>query len=379
MCGMCLPHCPTYQLYQTETESPRGRIALMQSIDQARIEVDVAALKHIDHCLGCLNCETICPSRVPYGSLIDEFRQQYSKQIRKSFFSRQILNAAGKPGGLKQLSQQSSNIFIRPFLNLAGTLPWVPIVPKASKLTLDIHYPASNNVPQRGSVTLFTGCSSQQMDSQTLHDACILLNHLGYRVNIPPSQPCCGALHQHNGEMQVSAELLQQQHEFLNTCNDDAIVLFSSPACGASLKQVDEARFLDIRSFLLKQLTSATLEFEALQKPVALHESCSGRNMLKSNGVNQQLLELIPELQIIYSSQPALCCGAGGLQSFNYPQQAQALAEKKLQSFVLSETDILLSDNIGCSMHIKNTLNRYNHKIDVLHPLSLLRRQLRIS
>ena len=87
MCGMCLPQCPTYQLYQTETESPRGRIALIQSIEKGHLKADANTLLHIDHCLGCLNCETICPSYVPYGEIIDEFRQKYHKQLSKPFAS----------------------------------------------------------------------------------------------------------------------------------------------------------------------------------------------------------------------------------------------------------------------------------------------------
>ena len=72
-CGFCLPACPTYQLWDEEMDSPRGRIHLVsQILDGAPLTPATAT--HFDRCLGCMACMTACPSGVQYDQLIEAAR-----------------------------------------------------------------------------------------------------------------------------------------------------------------------------------------------------------------------------------------------------------------------------------------------------------------
>ena len=73
-CGLCAEACPTYIVTRGEMDSPRGRIYLMKSLAEGRIELDDDAARHLDLCLGCRGCETACPSGVHYGRLIEGAR-----------------------------------------------------------------------------------------------------------------------------------------------------------------------------------------------------------------------------------------------------------------------------------------------------------------
>jgi len=374
MCGMCLPLCPTYQLYQTETESPRGRIALMQAIDRKQIKADAKALLHIDHCLGCLNCETICPSRVPYGELIDEFREQFNESIKKPFLSKLILKQAAKNNGLNKLASFTNKPVLKQLVKISSDIGITPINSLTTAPKLKNFY-ASESDNNRGEVSLFTGCISETSEHSYINDAIYILNLLNFDVSISEQQVCCGALHQHNGQQKTAEKLFRQSHSLLRKSNDKP-VLFFSPACGAHLLKGHDLNAMDARSFILKEIKQQSLEFSKPAQAVALHESCSHQNMLKLKTLNTDLLKCIPGIEIIKSLKPSLCCGAGGLQSINYPRQAQSLLQEKIESFDLTQTDILISDNIGCSLHIKTAVSEYNSRIEVIHPISFLARQL---
>ena len=86
--GFCLPTCPTYMLWGEEMDSPRARIYLMKAAIEGRTAVDATFVRHIDACLGCLNCVTACPSGVEYGPLIERTRAQVEAQFTRSVSDR---------------------------------------------------------------------------------------------------------------------------------------------------------------------------------------------------------------------------------------------------------------------------------------------------
>ena len=60
-----------------ETSSPRGRIYLMKSVSEGRLDITSPGFVHqMYECLDCRACEAVCPSGVQYGRLVEAARDQ---------------------------------------------------------------------------------------------------------------------------------------------------------------------------------------------------------------------------------------------------------------------------------------------------------------
>src|SRR5690606_37384542 len=63
-CGFCLEVCPTYQETGYEQQSPRGRVLLIKSVAEGKLEVNEEFSQPVFSCLDCRACETACPADV---------------------------------------------------------------------------------------------------------------------------------------------------------------------------------------------------------------------------------------------------------------------------------------------------------------------------
>ena len=61
-----------------------------------------------------------------------------------------------------------------------------------------------------------------------------------------------------------------------------------------------------------------------------------------------------------------------------YPEVSKQLLDDKLVDIKQHDYRLIISSNIGCSLHFKHGLNQseFENEVEVIHPVSLLARQL---
>ncbi len=384
MCGLCLPHCPTYRLLRSEADSPRGRIALMQALARGQLDNTPSLQLHLDRCLVCRACERMCPSKVEYGKLINATRDRLKteKPTRLNLMLESVADPeklqrnagalrAYQRSGLQWLARKSGILKGLDMAALEGMLPNLP-----EQTTLQTFYPAEGK--SRGEVGLFVGCIGSLMEGE-LHLATIrLLNRIGFNVHVPASQGCCGSLHQHSGEHAKAEQLAKQNRRAFAGMKLEAIVSTAS-GCAAQLFEYAEvfgdalpAPLHEICDFLLKQWPADDLQLKPQLRKIALHLPCSQRNVLRQPDTAQRLLEKIPQLEIQPLAGNDQCCGAAGSYMLTQPDLAAQLREQKLDALRDTHTELLVSNNLGCALHIARGMEERGMKIEIIHPILLL-------
>lgn len=381
MCGLCLPHCPTYRVGRDEAESPRGRIAIARALTDGRIGPEPTALAHLDQCLTCLSCEDVCPSRVHYGEIITGIRAALRRRRPRAGW---LVRTLRDPARMVLLARAGA-------LLRAGR--WLPAIARALPLPAGLRtaterwpdaparparIPAKPSATSRGRVIVFRGCVASVFDRDTHAAAARLLEALGYDVVIPQGTPCCGALARHAGEIE-SADRDAAAARAALLATGAATVLVSATGCFGDLADHVGGEGLEVRdihAFLAGDERISALRFRPLTKRAALHLPCTQINVVGQTNTIRALLTRIPALTVLDLPLQPKCCGAAGSYFIEHAGIADRLRDEKLEQAAAQSPDVLLTTNVGCRMHLANGLRGKTPRPEVLHPLALLARQL---
>lgn len=369
MCGMCLPHCPTYQVSQHEAESPRGRISLVKAFAEGELSASSALATHLHSCTGCMKCQEVCPANVPYQNIIDNGKQLYKAKLSLAYrlLQKTSITLLTHQWGHKLLSMLSIIVMRVPSSNNFAAL--------LSLITKSDH--AHNTVHAENSVTVLPGCTGSLFDQQTLSSIVTLLSQLGIHTHIPDKIMCCGALAQHSGNLQQADKQVRDIKHYMSSNNINEFISFAS-GCGRQYNQLvnhEQYTHKDIVSWLADSQQLSSANFVSNSQRVLVHIPCTLENSASEN--IKKLLALIPNIELLDFNDAISCCGAGGMQLITPENSNRALLDTKIETIRTIRPDVIVSSNIGCSLSLKLGLQAAGLDIDVIHPVTLLARQLK--
>ena len=401
-CGFCLQACPTYVETGLETESPRGRIALMKAVNEERIEITPTVFRHWDLCIQCRACEVACPSGVPYGRLIEATKaevERYRKPrllprlaaavlLKRVLPSQRSLTAliAGlrlyQRSGLRRLVRWS-RILRLVSARLASLEASAPEVPRSRFKAAGQVVSAAGE--RRARVALLSGCVMPLIHGPEMHAVTRVLARNGCEVVVPKAQVCCGAINSHSGDLDTARELARRNVGVFLEAGVDAVVV-ASAGCGIRMKEYGElleddpeyagkaerlsTQVKDIHEFLVG------LPFVPpagrLDHRVTLQDSCHLAHAQRITEAPRALLHSIPGVEVVEMANSSRCCGAGGTYTITQRDFSLRLLDNKMNAVEDTGADVLATANPGCHMQLRQGIHRAGLSMEVRYVTDLL-------
>ncbi|MBI4962271.1 MAG: (Fe-S)-binding protein [Desulfomonile tiedjei] len=406
-CGTCLPTCPTYRTDGIETQSPRGRVAMIKGVIDGRLPASDEFVEHMYHCLDCRNCQTVCPAGVKVGELVLEARHRIEEHRLQPILKRFMLNHAIQDQ--KRLSRymvplklyQSTGL--QSVIRKSSVLKWIsedlefmeallPLLPSRPLIeTIPEEIPARSQ--PKGRVGFFLGCAMNLIFSSTSRDSIHLLTQAGYTVVVPKDQQCCGTPNIAEGERKVYREMAEHNIALFEDRDVEAIVT-DCAACGMELKAYRETvsplpraakraeafslKIKDISEFLVSAFGPET-NFGPIPEKVCFHDPCHLRHGQKLVSPQRDLLRRIPGLVLSDVPDEGQCCGSAGIYNVTHRERSMKILEAKIAAIDKTTADRVVTSNPGCFMQLEYGRKRWNKAWSLSHISQVLRLSLESS
>lgn len=406
---MCLPTCPTYDITKLERHSPRGRISLMRAIADDKISVSKEFAEEMSYCLGCLACKTACPAGVDYPQLFEMSRAEIERSGINDKPTRSFIRWASMKvmfGNQHLLHLFGRMLYLYRVTGLQGLVRKSKVLKlfperleKMERMTPDVQKEFSHQLIREGEgsekasyrVGILTGCVQDMIYADINRDTVDVLIDAGCHVLTPRGQLCCGSLHAHNGEHELSKDFARKLIDQFDLDYLDAVIT-NAGGCGSHLKHYDKlleddpayAKKAKLWSTKLKDIHAWLTEIDYQPKAknnasgnikplrITYHDSC---HLAHGQGIVQEpraLLKSLSNIELVELPEANWCCGSAGVYNITQPETAAELAHRKLDNIRKTGCSVVVTANPGCLLHLQKFAEQEGLSLELKHPVSIL-------
>ncbi len=234
-------------------------------------------------------------------------------------------------------------------------------------------------------VALFVTCIVDQLFPEVGLAAVDVLERLGYQVDFPERQTCCGQPAFNTGYRNEARDVACQCLEVLREAE---YVVVPSGSCTSMIthhypelfakepERLDEIcrlapRVWEFSKFLLEVagVEDVGARYESV---VTFHDSCHGLRELKIKEGPRRLLSRVKGLTLREMEIPEECCGFGGTFSVKFPTISGGMSRTKIDSILKTGADAVVGVDASCLLQLRGVMSRDGVPVKTLHLAQVL-------
>lgn len=398
-CGLCLSACPTYMDSLCETESPRGRVALVAKAIEGELDLTRNFKDHVYRCLACLACNDICPVGIKPADLCLEARYAIHQATPTPPLKPILFRGVFPRTGLLELLTKPVALYdrtgLRKAINAVGATRALPSQLRDMERMLPHRLPLRGTRHQlpdvvlakgerRAHVAYFLGCVQGVMMAEGCKATIEVLAENGCDVVIPSNVKCCGMPMVGYGFKDEARNMARHNIDLLLGLSVDAIIT-DCATCGSSLKEYPHwlagdpeyaarakqfaARVRDVSEFLAE--IGIRPPEGKVDARVTYHDPC---HLCRAQGVREQPREMLRAagVELVEMEGSDTCCGSAGTQLITHYHTSVGILERKMDGVAQTEAEFIASGCPGCQMQLSLGVKRRGLKARVVHPSQLL-------
>jgi len=234
-------------------------------------------------------------------------------------------------------------------------------------------------------ISLFVTCMVDQLFPKVGMAMAEVLERLGYQVDFPEGQTCCGQPAFNSG---YRAEARTVARHFLDTFEGSETIVVPSGSCTAMVvhhfaelfsKQPEtlarvqalERRVWEFSTFLT-QAAGVEDVGARFDEVVTFHDGCHALRELGVKDAPRRLLSRVRGLELREMQPAEECCGFGGTFAVKFAELSGAMAQTKIEAIVRTGARTVVSLDPSCLMQIQGALSRAGSGIRTMHLAEVL-------